>query len=150
MTWQGTSGTLTCTPRTHCDWYPDPKPQPTPPPPPPPAPPPAPVMTQEQRKQFCDTAAYEIRADLQTCEAEVNLDRATQYAGCRDHGTLEWSFDYTGARLSVKNNMTFKYNLLMECQNMVHSYASYTKSICSAEENRARGRAVGICGPIQW
>lgn len=152
MTWQGTSGTLTCTPRTNCDWYPDPAPQPTPPPPPPPPPPTpsAPAMTPEQRKQFCDTAAYEIRADRQTCDAEVDLKRSAQDNGCRDHGTLDWNFNYTGVRMSVKNNMTFSYYLRMDCQKMVISYSNYTKSICAAEENRARGRAVGICGPIQW
>lgn len=156
MVWSsGGTGTLTCgNPSWDCTWYPDASSS-YPPSPPPPAhqPPPTPLpptMSPAEKIVFCNTAPYEIAADLRSCKAEVKLKRDMQFVNCGVKGTVVWNFSYIGKRISLYHSKTSTYDYTQQCNNITQSYASYSTSMCQAEENRARGRAVGICGPIQW
>lgn len=127
-------------------------PPPTFTPPPPSLPPPsnATLVAAQEKKEFCDTAPLEVATDVEDCQAKVDLMRVVQLESCKDHGTLNWSFNYTGARMETSTKQVFEYVSLLQCKGMVHSFAGYTGSSCSTQGNRARGRAVSVCGPIQW
>jgi hypothetical protein len=44
----------------------------------------------------------------------------------------------------------FEYSSLIQCKGMVRSFAGFTTAECDNQGNRARGRAVAVCGPIKW
>lgn len=99
---------------------------------------------------FCDTASIEIAADVRSCQNETALKRDMQIESCRDHVTLNWSVSYKGARMERTVKQIFEYSSLIQCKGMVRSFAGFTTAECDNKGNRARGRAVAVCGPIQW
>lgn len=150
--WDGATSTLTCgVVHTFCRYIPDaPAPPNTPPPPTPYTPPPVSSLTPEERRAYCDASSYEVSADRQSCDAGVVLVSGANGYNCSSKGTIKWDYSFSGARFSTNFSSSYSYSDSNSCLGMNASFSNYARSQCAAQENRARGNAVGICGPIQW